>query len=125
LLPLAKSWISPPPANVAKGDGATVEYDPAQRAFVVHRKDGATPGPLTIGISSSEQSPVVNPAIVIENWSGPAKVSVLIDGKKAVVPARSGVEPHLEGDSLVLFLTLDASRPVQVSIEPAGVGAKN
>ena len=118
LLPLAKSWLSPPQATLAQPAAGEVKYDPAQRAFVVHRSAAAEPGRLTIHFSGSEQSPLVNPVLVLENWKTAAKVAVLIDGKKADIPVRSGIEHHLEGDSVVLFLKLESTHPVQIEIDP-------
>jgi hypothetical protein len=109
---------SPPQATLAQPAAGEVKYDPAQRAFVVHRSAAAEPGRLTIHFSGSEQSPLVNPVLVLENWKTAAKVAVLIDGKKADIPVRSGIEHHLEGDSVVLFLKLESTHPVQIEIDP-------
>jgi hypothetical protein len=119
LLPLAKSWLSPPTVRVQEGDAASVEYDPAQRAFIVHRQAGAKMSRLTLAAAASADSPVVNPAFVVENWSGPATVTVLVNGKKDAVAARTGNENALTGDSLVVYVPLQATQAVQIRIEPA------
>lgn len=118
LLPLAKSWLSPPAAKVVSGDTESVEYDPAQRAFVVHRKPAA-PQALALTIAASTSSPLVNPAFVVENWSGPARVSVAINGKRAEVAARTGIESHLDGDSLVIYLPIQETQPLLLKVDPA------
>ena len=118
LVPLAKSWLSPPPATLAQTASGEINYDPSQRAFVVHRSAAAEPGRFSIQFSSSEQSPLVNPVFVLENWKTAAKVAVFVDGKKADIPVRSGIEHHLEGDSVVLFLKFESTHPVQIEIDP-------
>jgi hypothetical protein len=118
LVPLAKSWISPPDASLAHGASGAVEYDPAQRAFLVHQSSGQSQGPVAIQISSKAERPLVNPAFIIDHWSTPATVHVEVDGQRAEIPSRLGIEHHLEGDSLVVFLEFTATTPVLVSIEP-------
>jgi hypothetical protein len=119
LLPLAKSWISPPPGMLIQGAAGEVQYDPSQRAFVVLSTSKGDLGRLTIRVSSAQDSPLVNPAFVVEDWNTPARVTVSIDGKKVDVPVRLGIEHHLEGDSLVLFLKFQSTRLVQIEIDPA------
>ena len=69
LLPLAKSWLSPPSVRLLQGDATTADYDPAQRAFVIHRQLGAKGARLVVDLAASEAAPLVNPAFVVENWS--------------------------------------------------------
>ena len=118
LLPLAKSWISPPPGVLLQRAAGEVRYDPTQRAFVVRGLSKGESGRLTIRVASTQESPLVNPAFVLEDWDGPARMTVSIDGKRVVVPIRSGIEHHLEGDSVVFYLNLESTRPVQVEIDP-------
>ena len=64
LLPLARSWISPPTITVTQGEAISAEYDPSQRAFIVHRSANAHASGLTIIVAASEASPLVNPAVL-------------------------------------------------------------
>jgi len=95
-----------------------IEYDPAQRAFLVQGPSSRPQDPLTIRISSTADRPLVNPAFLIDHWSKTASVRVDLDGKKADIPVRQGIERHLEGDSLVVYLELTATSPVVITIEP-------
>lgn len=117
LAPLAKSWTSPPEAKLSEPAEGTVEYDPAQRAFVVHRKSGAGRNGLTILIESSVDHPLVNPAFVIEVANTPKKVKVLMGGKEAQIPVRVAMEHHLEGNQAVIYLELTAMAPAEIQIE--------
>lgn len=119
LLPLAKSWIAPPAIEIAGGDASGAKYDPTQRAFVVHRASAAPARPLTLKIAASADSPLVNPAFVIENWSAPARIAVSSNGAKASVPTHIGYAHHLEGDCLIVFLELSSSEDTQIQIDPA------
>ena len=118
LLLLAKSWLSPPDAILLPGALASIEYDPAQRAYLVHGPRSRPQGPLTIRISSTSQRPLVHPAFIVDHWSKTASVRVDLEGKKADIPIRQGIEPHLDGDSLVVYLELDTTSPVAITIEP-------
>jgi hypothetical protein len=119
LLPLARSWISPPAITVTQGDAISAEYDESQRAFVVHRSARAKSGNLTLRISASEASPLVNPAFLIENWSAPATVTVGSKGAKTSGSVRSGYAHHLGGDSLVLFVTLTSNAETEIKVDEA------
>ena len=118
LLPLAKSWITPPAVKAVRGDASGTEYDPTQRAFLVRRPAAAPARPLTLSISANANSPLVNPAFVIENWSGLATVSVSSNGAKVSSPAHIGYAHHLEGDCLIIFLEYSSSEETQVQIDP-------
>lgn len=123
VLPLARSWTSPPVAHLRDAGAGTVRYDPAQRAFVVERPEDTVNGPFGIEIESSPDHPVVDPAFVIERWKAkgdaPAKVRVAVDGKDTRVPVHFGVEHHLDGDEAVIYLEMTATRPVEMDVQPA------
>lgn len=119
LLPLAKSWISPAAIKAVSGDAIGAEYDPSQRAFLVHRPTAAPSRPLTLEISASAESPLVNPAFVIENWSGPAKISVTSKHAQVNSPVHVGYVHHLEGDCLIVFLELTSTDETHVQIDPS------
>jgi hypothetical protein len=94
-----------------------VEYDTAQRAFVVHRKADGGRGPLTVLIGSSVDRPLVNPALVIEASDTPKKVRVWINSKEAQIPVRVGIEHDLDSDQAVVYLEMTAGEPVEIEIE--------
>jgi hypothetical protein len=119
LLPLAKSWISPPQIRVAQGVAIAAEYDPSQRAFVVHRSGGAKASGLTLKLAASAESPLHNPAFVIENWSEPARVTVSTKNAKLAGSIRIGYLHRLEGDCLVLFLMdINTTEETEVRVDP-------
>ncbi len=119
LLPLARSWISPPEAKLAGAGSGTVKYDPAQRAFVIAQAGAAANTPLTIQVDSSTERPLVDPAFEIEGWNRRANVRVLVDGKLSTAPVRFGIEHHLSQDNAVVYVEMTATKPVEIRIEPA------
>lgn len=123
LVPLAKSWLSPPKIEVAPGAFAAEGYDPVQKAFVVSRRTAATPAPgaaLEAMVRASADSPLVNPALVVRNW-GEAEPRITIDGRPAPAgkDVRVGRVPRLEGEDLVIWLRLESSSPVRIAVRPA------
>jgi len=119
LAQLAKSWTSPPQARLRWPSSEALDYDPSQRAFLIHGSAKGAQVPLDIYIDSSSDRPLVNPAFVIDGWSTTARVSVTVAGRRADVPLRQGTEHHLDGDKAVVYLTLTATQPVEIQIEPA------
>lgn len=118
LLELAKSWLSPASAQ-ASGENVTgVDYDPTQRAYVVHRQAGAPESPVTVSIDASDASPLIDPALVIENWAGGAKVQI-IGRPQLDSSARVGSSPALQGQSLVIWCPLQSSGKLEIRVEPA------
>jgi len=117
LVPLAKSWVSPPDAKLENAAMGKVIYDPAQRAYVV-----ALSGPLergvTIRFDSTAERPLVNPAIVIEKWDLDSKVTVSSEGKNIAAQVRWGIERDLERDDAVGFIEMKATRPTEITISP-------
>lgn len=124
LLPLARSWSSPPEARLRGSGSGNVQYDPAQRAFVVNHTGDDVKGPLAVEIESSSDHPLVDPALVIEQWrtSGDMlpRVRVTVDGKHLDVPVRVGIEHHLDGDQAAIYMEMTTKQPVEIEVDPTG-----
>jgi hypothetical protein len=65
LLPLARSWLSPPALEVATGGFRSEGFDAAERAFVVSREGAVVSQSVQVTLRVSAESPLVKPAIVI------------------------------------------------------------
>ncbi len=125
LVPLAKSWLSPPAMEV-EGDGFSgVGFDPTERAFVVARTGQAGTAPVTVTLRASKDSPAVNPVLRVRRWNA-ALPLVEIGGRPAASgkDVRAGLIPGLEGDDLVLWIRGEWTSPVRISISPPGDPAK-
>jgi hypothetical protein len=124
LAPLARSWNRPPKMTVRgsaykpvgyKDDEA---YDYSQRAYTLNtRQQGA---PLELEFTASEGSPLVNLALVVNNF-GDYDVALTIDGNE--VPRgkdfRYGIEYDVEGNAhLVVFIRKRATQTTSVCLTP-------
>ena len=119
LVDLAKSWLQAPKARILAGEFKNIGYDQAQRAFVFQANNNGSPSLLHLEIDASQESPLINPALIIKQW-GKTPAEVVINDKP--VPrgesCRIGHVPTLEGVNLVIWLKLESTRPVQLSIMP-------
>jgi hypothetical protein len=120
LVPLAKSWLSPPKMEMA-GQGFRNEgYDPTQRAFVLVREGSGKLSPAELTLQASQEAPVVNPAIVIKNW-GEEDSRLTINGKPVVrgKDFRLGHVATLEGTHLVVWIHKESEATVRISLTPS------
>jgi hypothetical protein len=80
LVPLAKSWLKPASLDQIKG-GTSSGYDKNQRAYQIN----VLADTLSFRLNGSTESPIVNPAFVIRNWSSDKdKINVTINGSPLV-----------------------------------------
>lgn len=120
LVPLAKSWLNAPILRL-KGSGFESRgYRETQMAYLLSRKDQISNIPLDFTIEASEDSPLVNPAFVIGSW-GEAIPVLSINGEKMDPGAdfRYGIEHQLDGTDLIIWIRMESSRPVTVSVKPS------
>jgi hypothetical protein len=118
LLPLAKSWLEPA-VGESLTEGLHVEYDPAQRAYVLTRSGGQAKQ-LYVKLAASPQSPLVNPAFVVANWGSDKIARLSIDGKEPgdSIDIRQGVVRRANGvNALVVWIEMSTTKPLQVTLE--------
>ncbi len=115
---LARSWLSPAPIEATGRGVLAQEYDPAQRAFVIRRDAAISPQPLTITLMATRESPIVNPALMVENWDGQARVRVNDKSISSKDFVRTGVS-HNEGvTTLIVWLKLEATSKTVIQLDP-------
>lgn len=121
LLPLAKSWISPPQMSVTGGGYTSKGYDPAQRAFVIERQPGSQPAALEVTFQASADSPLYDPAVVVKNW-GTEGARLKINGKTVTwgKENRMGHIHRLDGADLVVWLEKRSQAPLKIVLTPEG-----
>lgn len=119
LLPLAKSWLSPPRMEVSGEGYASKGYDPAQRAFVVVRQAGVPPAPLELTFAASESSPLDDPAIVVKDW-GAEGARLKINGKAVAwgKDDRWGRIQRLDGADLIVWLRKESNSTLRITLNP-------
>jgi hypothetical protein len=120
LIPLAKSWLSPPKLQVDGSGFQNEGYDPTQRAYVVVRKGSAGAGRLRLTLQASKASPLFDPAIVIRNW-GTGAARLEIDGKSVAWDKdyRMGYIHRSQQDDIVIWMQRQSSDILHVGIIPA------
>jgi hypothetical protein len=114
LIPLTKSWSNPAEIQV-KQPNSMAEYKPEERAYHIILDENKEN--LDVVLKGSENSPVINPAFVIENW-GDNEVELKING---VVVNRSedfryGFRESLESTDLIVWLRLEAKEEMTFSL---------
>lgn len=119
LLPLAKSWTSPPKLQMESGMYRAQGYDPTQRAYILTNPNSAAPAQLRFTIEASDASPIFDPAFVIRNW-GESDATLRIDGKPAAKNSlvRFGHIRRLEGTDLVIWIEKQSSSPLRIDLIP-------
>lgn len=118
LVPLALSWTNPAEADLKDQAYHYEGYDPAQMAYVLKR----TASPLDVldlTIRASSDSPLVNPAFVIHNWSA-GDFELTINGRKLDQGKdyRAGIVPQLNGQVLILWLDMQSEEKISLRLEP-------
>jgi hypothetical protein len=114
LLPLAKSWSNP--AEIILADEThSVTYKTEERAYTIQLKKEVSN--LEFNLTGSKDSPVVNPAFVIENW-GDSQVKLKINGKviERGKDFRYGLRPSLNSTDLIIWLRYMSEEKTNFSI---------
>jgi len=116
---LSRSWNSPAPLTVMSGNCKSRGYGQYQRAYELVCTKPGKPSKLEMTVKASPTSPMHNPAFVVRNW-GDVAPTVKVNG--AVAPrgknCRVGINTELEGSDLVLWLQMDATSPVTITLIP-------
>ena len=119
LLPLAKSWLSPPNVQLI-GEGFRSEgYDPTQRAFVIARTSADIRAGLELTLQAGEDTPTVNPALVIRKWNQ-GKPQIWINGKLVAHDngLRLGLVEKLDASDLILWYQATSTKPLRIKLVP-------
>jgi hypothetical protein len=117
LVRLNRSWSTPAALSLGNDTLSGGSYERGQRAYLLKRE--AQSGAAEFTLAGSTESPVINPALVIENW-GEEAVRIEINGKPLVQGAdcRIGKRDRLEGSDLIVWLKLQSDAPVRIRLVP-------
>ena len=120
LIGLAKSWISPAKAKVVSGNYRSAGFDMEQKAYVVELQDSNKADTLHLKFDANQDSPLVNPAIVVKKWPDSAKAKIEVAGRKLnPEDVKIGIEKEIDGNNLVVSLKFEASEPAEIRIKPS------
>jgi hypothetical protein len=118
LVPLAKSWVSPPELKLNGSGYSSDGFDPTQAAYIIETKTPEKPGPLSFTIDASAESPIINPAFVIKNW-GKANVTLTMNEMplKKSEDYRIGYHQTFKGYDLIIWLEKQSDSSVNIQLE--------
>jgi hypothetical protein len=117
LVLLARSWLNPPEIINTGTDYISEGFNKFQKAYVFNCQNNSSV--LKFTLNAGKDSPVVNPAFVIKNWSD-KDAALTIDGKsiKRGRDFRFGHRHKLEGTDLIVWIREKSSRPVDIALKP-------
>jgi hypothetical protein len=116
LVPLAKSWLNAPELKLGGSGFKSNGYDPTQMAYLLEA-DGEA-GELELKLEASEESPVINPAFLIENWGQrSAEVEVDDEDLKCGEDYRIGHRTTVDSVDLIVWIKTESIEPLEVEIE--------
>jgi hypothetical protein len=118
LVPLTRSWANPPELKVVGSGFENEGYDATDLAFHLTCKNGAKP--LTMKIAAGKESPVVDPAFVVNNW-GYGGADLQVNGKAIGhgKDFRVGHRERLDGTDLIVWFRFETTEPVTIKLTPA------
>lgn len=108
-----RSWAYPATLSLSGTKFTSRGYDKSQRCYQITASDPNN-GNLEITLQGSKDSPVVNPAIRVKGWNSDG-AEILVNGKPDT-KCRTGFHHELDGTDLVLFMFINETTPVKISI---------
>lgn len=115
LVKLGRSWAHAPVLTDISAGFESMGYDRSRRCYTVTRAVNA-PSSVSFTLKGGADSPVVNPALVVWNWSA-ENIRVKINGV-AHEGFEAGVVHELDGSRLIVFLWHEAVGDTRVEIVP-------
>ncbi len=105
LIRLSRSWNSAPKLTIVSEGFQGGEYHKDEKCYIIESSGKSTD--LEFSIAASAHSPLVNPAILIKNWTK-ADVKIELNGKNLIAGKEftTGLVSKLEGSNLVVYLNL-------------------
>ncbi len=118
LIPLAKSWLRAPALVLETKDFSSKGYDATQRAYVLSAPAGGS-STLSVSLAASPESPLQNPALVIEGW-GENGVQLSVNGKPAQrnTDFRYGFDRKIDRTDLIVWIQTSTDKPVRLVLSP-------
>jgi len=112
------SWLDSPALLVSSGSYTDYGYNAERRCYELQCNSTCDPTALSVTLDTTGGKLVHNPVLVLENW-GDADAVVSVDGQ----PFSScyiGYGDDMYGDDLVVWLSIESSASVDISITPSG-----
>jgi hypothetical protein len=120
LVPLGRSWLMPPKLVVQKGV-ESARYDLTQRCYVLSGLEEGIDKNLQFVLEANPDSPVVNPAFIVQNWGNRGAV-LSVNGKR-IPPGKTFRYGHIRRINrcdLVVWVHLETDQSAEVLIQSSG-----
>jgi hypothetical protein len=119
LVPLAKSWLQAPKMTMSSDAYKGGLYDQSERAYLIEKMSLDHFTPCTFVVEASEDSPLLNPAIIIKNWGSQlSTLSINGETKMHGNDFRQGIRKGPFGEDLILWIRWDSQKPVKIVVGP-------
>ena len=118
LLPLAMSWLQPAPATTPTA-GLVIVWQPADRAYILTRANSEVKN-LRLKLAGSKDTPIFNPAVIVENWGQDRAATISLNGKKPdpSIDIRQGLVARANGvKALVVWIEHSSTAVLEIGIE--------
>lgn len=115
LISFGRSWAYAPELAVTGKGYISKGYDRSQRCYQLENNRSKA-GTVEFTLKGSKDSPVINPAIRVKNWNSTG-AKILVNGKENR-NSKVGINHQLDGDDLVLYISLMEAVPVRITILP-------
>lgn len=115
---LAASWLEPPALSITSGDYSDEGFNDQRRCYTLQCNVTSDPTVLNATLDTSGGKSIHNPVIVLKNW-GDAEAEVSVDGQ-AFGDCYVGYGDDMYGDDLVVWLGIESTNSVDISIAPSG-----
>ncbi|MHC4865700.1 MAG: Calx-beta domain-containing protein, partial [Planctomycetota bacterium] len=112
------SWLDAPALSITSGSYTDAGYNAERRCYELLCNTTCSPTALDITLDTTGGKLVHNPVIVLWNW-GDADADVSVDGQP-FSDCYIGYADEMYGDDLVVWLEIESSASVDISITPSG-----
>ena len=114
LIRFGRSWAYAPELTISGNGTISKGYDKTQRCYQLENNNSKA-GTVVLTLKGSKDSPVINPAIVVKNWNSNG-AKIMVNGKESK-SSKVSINHQLDGDDLVLYISLNEEVPVTITIK--------
>jgi hypothetical protein len=118
LVPLAKSWLQAPVLKMGSDKYKGGNYDQSERAYMIEKTDPADIAPCSFTLEASNESPLLNPAIIIKNWG--SQLATLSVNNHIISQGddfKQGIRKGPDGDDLILWIKMEIKTPGKIILK--------
>ncbi|MHC4343295.1 MAG: Calx-beta domain-containing protein [Planctomycetota bacterium] len=112
------SWLDAPALSVTSGSYTDDGYNSERRCYELQCNTTCDPTALDVTLDTTGGKLVHNPVLVLKNW-GDADADVSVDSQP-FSNCYIGYADEMYGDDLVVWLNIESSASIDVSITPSG-----